>query len=58
MDYTVTAFVISGKIRYPYTVLTTPVGWMFLLQLTVLSRCVINVFGGVLVLSFFNLLLV
>ena len=53
-DYTV--FEVSGKVGIPYTGLTTPVWWLSLPQLTVLSRsilnhCVIEVFGGVFVLS-------
>ena len=32
------ALVISGEVGYPETGLTTPVGWLVLLQLTVLSR--------------------
>ena len=31
--------------------LTIPVGWLLLLQLTVRNRCVIEVFGGIFVLS-------
>ena len=49
-----TTFAVSRKVRIPFTGLTTPVGWLSLLQLTVLSvhnRCVIEVFGGVFVLS-------
>ena len=38
-----TAFVASGKVWYPSIGLTTPVGWMLLLQLTVLSRSAIVV---------------
>ena len=48
-DYT--AFVVSGKIGIPLTDLTTPVGWLLLPQLTVLNHSVIEVFGGVFVLS-------
>ena len=44
-----TAFVVSGKVGYLLTGLTTPVGWVSLPQLTV-HRCVIEVFGGVCVL--------
>ena len=42
-----TAFVVSGKIGIPLTGLTTPVWW-----LSVCNRYVIEVFGGVFVLSF------
>ena len=40
-DYT--AFGVSGKVGIPYTSLTTPVGWLSLPQLTVLSRSAIVV---------------
>ena len=35
-DYT--AFVVSGNVGIPQTGLTTPLGWLSLLQLTVISR--------------------
>ena len=38
-----TAFAASGKVRYPYTGLTTPVGCLLLLHLTVQSRSTIVV---------------
>ena len=38
-DYT--AFAVSGKVGIPETGLTTPVGWLSLSQLTVLSRSTI-----------------
>ena len=38
-----TAFVVSGKVGIPLTGLTTPVGWLLLPQLTVLSRSAIVV---------------
>ena len=37
-----TSFAVSGKVGYPYTGLTTPVRWLSLLQLTVLSRSAIR----------------
>ena len=40
-DYT--AFAVSGKVRDMKTRLTTPVGWLLLLQLTLLSRSAIVV---------------
>ena len=40
-DYT--AFVVSGKVWYPLTGLTTPVGWLLLLKLTALSQSAIVV---------------
>ena len=40
-DYT--ADVVSGKIERSLTGLTTPVGWLLLIQLTVLSRFAIVV---------------
>ena len=40
-DYT--ALAVSGKVGYLLTGLTTPVGWLLLLQLTVLSRSAIAV---------------
>ena len=47
-----TAFVVSWKVGIPETGLTTPVGWLSLLKLTVISRsvirCVIEVFVCVL----------
>ena len=51
-DYTAVA--VSGKVGIPLTGFTTPVGWLSLPQLTVLSRSamvVIEVFDGVFVLS-------
>ena len=50
-DYT--AFVVSGKVGIPLTGLTTPVGWLSLPQVIVLSpnRCVIEVFDGIFLLS-------
>ena len=38
-----TAFVVSGKVGIPYTGLITPVGWLSLPKLTVLSRSAIVV---------------
>ena len=50
-----TAVAVSGKVGCPLTGLTTPVGWLLLPKLTVLSRSAIAVyffsFGGVFVLS-------
>ena len=43
------AFAVSGKVGIPQTVLTLPVGWLSLLQLTVLSRSAIDVQSKVLV---------
>ena len=37
------AFVVCGKVGYPETGLTTPVGWLLLLLLTVLSQSAIIV---------------
>ena len=60
IDYTVlnlcpfdyTAVVVSGKAWIAYTCLTPPVGWLSLIQLTVLNHCVYKrSFGGVFVLS-------
>ena len=46
---------MSGRVRIPLTGLTTPVGWLSLPQTdrpeSVRNDCVIEVFGGVLVLS-------
>ena len=51
LDYTTP---VRRRVEIHLTVLTTPVGWLSLPQLTVLStslnRCVIEVFGGVFVL--------
>ena len=52
-DYTAVA--VSGKVGYPLTGLTTPVGWLVTptdRPKSVRNRCVIEVFGGVCVLSF------
>ena len=50
-----TAVAVSGKVGCPLTGLTTPVGWLLLPQLTVLSRSIIvvyfSLFGGVFLLS-------
>ena len=49
-----TAFVVSAKVWYPLPDLTTPVGWLLLLLLTVQRRYTISVkwgFGGVYVLT-------
>ena len=40
-DYT--AGIVSGRVGYPLTGLTTQVGWLLLLQLTVLRRSAIVV---------------
>ena len=49
--YDYTAVAMSGEIGTLFTRLTTPVGWLLFLQLTVLksirNRCVIEVFDGV-----------
>ena len=53
--YDYTAFAVSGKVEYPLTGLTTPVGWLVTptdRPKSVRNRCVIEVFGGVCVLSF------
>ena len=52
-DYTAVA--VSGKVGYPLTGLTTPVGWLVTptdRPKSVRNRCVNKVFGGVCVLSF------
>ena len=41
--YNYTALMLSGKVRVPFTGLTTPVVWLSLLKLTVLSRSAIVV---------------
>ena len=51
-DYT--AFVFNGKAGIPQTGLTTRVGWLLLLQLTVLSRSAIVVYCGICIMLSFS----
>ena len=53
IQYFTTAVVVSGKVGYPSTGLTTPVGWLSPTDRpkSVRNRCVIEVFGGVFVSS-------